>query len=481
MNLTSSRRNFIKSSSLLLGGTLLCSAQVTGANQQVRIAIVGMRSKGKDLLRRFLRLPNVKVASLCEVDSNILAQVAKQFDGQIDGATLDKDYRKVIERKDIDAVVLATPNHWHALQTIWACQAGKHVYVEKPAAHSVWEGELMVKAARKYDRIVQVGLQTRSMTSGPEIREWLKEGHLGEIKAIHAVFYKDRKSVGMRPTPLEVPSHIDYDLWLGPAEDLPIYRDSFHYDWHWEWNTGNGDLGNIGTHVADIARMYLGDPKPSCKMLTFGNRFQWNDAAQTPNMHVASFDFGGIPIILEANNFKYDAEGRRALSYSQTRRGQVVICEGGKLVGHGQGKAFDLEGKTIKKFPGTENHQKNFIDAILSGKNSDLNSEMISGHESCTLPVMAGAAYQAGKRTSSAELAAQAEEGSPYLVDAYNRYKAQCNRLGIDLEKEQWVSSGFMDYDHDTIKFTSGANLSAANGFMKRKKYREPYVVSENV
>jgi predicted dehydrogenase len=480
MSIKTSRRQFIRSSALLLGGTALSNAQIIGANSTVRIAIVGTRIKGQDLIRRFAKLPHAKIVALCDVDNEVLAEAASKHEELIGKVDLETDFRRLLDRKDIDAVVLATPNHWHALQTIWSCQAGKDVYVEKPNCHTVWEGRKMIEAARKYNRIVQVGLQTSSNQALPEAAAWIKEGHIGNIQAIHAVSYKIRSSIGKRAQPMTPASSVDYDLWLGPAENKPIYRDNLHYDWHWNWNTGNGELGNVGCHVVDIARYFLDDPDPNGEIMTFGNRFAWDDAGETPNMQVASYQLGDIPVIHEINNFSASRTARRTLGFHKIKEGEVVICEGGTFVGHGHGKIYDNDGKQIKKFYGVDNHQENFIDAVISRNRRDLNCEIERGHASCTLPLLAGISYQTGAPISKSDLP-QKVSSNPWLHDAYTRYQAQLDHLGISVEAQPWTCGPELHFDSHKEQFTGSRHASAANEYLKRKAYRAPYVVPDKV
>jgi len=473
------RRSFLKTGAVAAGAYSFSITSAFAASDVVRIAVVGLRWKGDDLIGPFSRLPNVQIVALCDVDSDILAKVAKKHEERIGKVDLVEDYRKLLERKDIDAVVLATPNHWHALQTIWACQAGKDVYVEKPHAHSIWEGRKMIEAARKYNRIVQVGLQTSSSQQLPEAVEWIRAGNIGKIKAIHSVFYRDRSSIGKNPEPLKIPSSVNYDLWLGPANDEPIYRDRLHYDWHWDWNTGNGDIANLGTHVADIARKFLGDPPPPKHVTTFGNRFLWKDAGETPNMQVAAYDFEEAPVIVEVNNFTIAPDNRRSPTFRRTRMGEIVICEGGEFRGHGGGKVYDNDGKVLKKFGGGNPHQKNFIDAVISRKKEDLNCEIERGHASGSLPLLGGIAWRTG--TPATVRAIEDKIGhNPWLMDAFDRYNEQATRWGINFEKEPWILGSGLDYDSEKELFT-GEGAEAANQYIKRQAYRAPFVVPEVV
>jgi len=259
MNL--SRRDFIKKSAIAAStmSTAQSWSQVSGANQDIRVGVIGFRSKGRTHIADMLKIPGVRVVALCDVDTAILEREAEIFRKRGVPITTYTDVRRLIASNEVDVVTTATPNHWHGLITVWACQAGKDVYVEKPVSHNVWEGRQMVRAARKYNRIVQSGTQNRSDTAIIAAAKWVKEGHLGRVKFARGLCYKPRPNIGKVSGPQKIPAGIDYDLWCGPAPAGPLMREQLHYDWHWVWDTGNGDLGNQGIHQMDIARWFLGE------------------------------------------------------------------------------------------------------------------------------------------------------------------------------------------------------------------------------
>ncbi|MHC4396341.1 MAG: Gfo/Idh/MocA family oxidoreductase [Planctomycetota bacterium] len=257
------RRDFMKSSMAAGVALALPFSRVRGANNDIRLATIGLggqggMGQGKYHIRLFRKIPGVRVVAICDPDKDVLDAEVKKFkerDEKVDAYT---DVRKLLEDKSIDAITTATPNHWHALVTIWACQAGKDVYVEKPAAYNIWESRKMIEAARKYDRIVQVGTQRRSDEGLQQAIEYIQQGNLGKIKFIHGLCYRKRESIGKVYGPQPVPESIDYNLWTGPAPLVPLMRKRLHYDWHWIWATGNGDLGNNGIHTLDLCRWALG-------------------------------------------------------------------------------------------------------------------------------------------------------------------------------------------------------------------------------
>ena len=255
------RRDFLGHAAATLGGGVAFAAQsqrVSGANDRVRVALCGVRGRGKDHLRNYSKIKNVEIAAVCDVDDNVVRERLAQMDkmGLPKPATYT-DVRKLLEDKSIHAVSIATPNHWHALMAIWACQAGKDVYVEKPCSHNIWEGKQLVAAASKYDRIVQHGTQTRSDAAVRDAVQKMRDGLIGDIYMARGLCYKWRDTIGRAPVS-PVPAGVDYDLWTGPAPKHDFTRNRFHYNWHWFWDYGNGDLGNQGVHQVDVARWGMG-------------------------------------------------------------------------------------------------------------------------------------------------------------------------------------------------------------------------------
>jgi len=274
MNTTSSRRAFLRQTALataVVGVSPRLWGQVAGASSDIRVAVVGFGGRGGSHISAFSKMPGVRLVALCDCDEMILGAGGKKCADQGKPVKGYRDYRQVLEAKDVDVIASATPNHWHSLNVVWACQAGKDVYIEKPISHNVWEGRQAVEAARKYRRIVQSGTQSRSSRTGIAAAvEWVRAGNLGKIKVSRALCYKRRASIGKVDGPQPIPPEIDYDLWCGPAEKLPLMRKRLHYDWHWVWNTGNGDLGNQGIHEMDVARWFLGVMELSPRVLSVG-------------------------------------------------------------------------------------------------------------------------------------------------------------------------------------------------------------------
>ncbi|MCD6303770.1 MAG: Gfo/Idh/MocA family oxidoreductase, partial [Planctomycetes bacterium] len=347
------RRKFLAATSAAGTAALLGpTAKVLGANNDIRVAVIGFRSKGSQHIKVVRGMKGVRLVALCDADRKVLDRgVAdcKKHGVSVDGY---QDMRKLFDRKDIDAIITATPNHWHVLTAIWAMQSGKDVYVEKPVCHDVWEGRKIVEAARKYNRICQGGFQNRSDDGLRPFYAWLKEGHIGKVKMVRGLCYRNRSGIGKLSKPLVPPASVNYDLWLGPAADLPIYRPRLHYDWHWVWNTGNGDIGNQGPHELDLINWALGNKTIPRSVMSFGGRFGWHDAGETPNMQVAVFDCDGVPVIFEVRDLTVAPKKNYSPHYKGIRVGVIITCEGGVFRGgRGGGHVYDNNGKKIKSFP----------------------------------------------------------------------------------------------------------------------------------
>lgn len=405
------RRNFL-GGALTVGGLAALSVRPTwaaGANDQVNIGLIGCGGRGAELLRSFRKVPGLKVAALCDPDQERVDALAKEYDG----AAKYRDLRKLLDSKDIDAVVIATPNHWHCLAAIWALEAGKHVYVEKPLGQVNWDGRQVVNAANRYGLVCQVGTQQRSDPMQAEIKQFLHEDKtLGAIEKVRVNRFGVRGPIGKRDTPLTPPASVDYNLWLGPAQDEPLMRNALHYDWHWMWNTGSGEMGNWGVHILDDVRnnVFLDSVAYPQRVVAGGGRFGDGDCGETPNLHCALLDTGKYPVIVAVCNLPEKVGGKAAPPSPGPGSGYTVYCEGGRFEGQrGQAKAFDVDGKEMRKFKGDSGagHQQNFVDAVRSGKSSELNAPVQMGHESTEWCNLANVAYRAAGDSSTARQLAQ--------------------------------------------------------------------------
>jgi predicted dehydrogenase len=419
-----------------LGWSARSWAAVAGANDDIRLAVVGFNGRGKEHIKAWTSTPGVRLTALCDVDKKVL-------DAEVDhlassGAKVDayQDIRQLLQSKDVDAVSIATPNHWHALASIWGMQAGKDVYVEKPVSHDVWEGEKMIEAAHRYNKIVQAGTQSRSSHGIKEAVAWVQRGNLGKIRVARALCYKPRPSIGKTVGPQAVPATVDYNLWCGPAPMTPPRRGHFHYDWHWFWNYGAGDLGNQGIHEMDVARWFLGENTLSPRVLSVGGRLGYEDDGETPNTLIAFHDYKAAPLIMEVRGLPEKAGSKAMDKYKDVNIGIVVECEGGyvRVKDYERAVAFDKDGKEIKRFEGYTSHFENFVKAVRSRKESDLNAPIREGHLSSALCHTANISHRLGSHTSADDIREQIKSDSDALP-TFDRMAEHLAANNVDLKQ----------------------------------------------
>ena len=431
------RREFLKTS-LAGGAAVLAGSRIYGAtapkgsaNEDVRLAIVGLNGKGNDHIKAFPQVPGCKITALCDVDTAVLAKRAGEMEkNNLKVEKTFTDYRKVLEDKSIDAVVISTPNHWHALMTIWACQAGKDIYIEKPLSHNIWEGRKAIEAVKKYNRIVQAGTQSRSAEELIEAAAYIRAGKLGKVQWARGLCYKPRPSIGKTSGPQPVPSTINYDLWSGPAPLTPPRRNTpgngtVHYDWHWFWNYGGGDIANQGVHQMDICRWLAGAEGLPPSAMSIGGRFGYEDDAETPNTQIAGLNYAPAPIIFEVRGLPTKAGMKTMDAYRSVRGiGVIIQCEHGYFAPGetGGGIVYDNNHKKIATFAGTggDAHQANFIAALKSRKESDLNGRIENLHYSTCLCHMANISYRLGAEEAS-EAIKDAVAGHELTKEAFGR------------------------------------------------------------
>jgi predicted dehydrogenase len=482
------RRDFIRNISAAvacvgLGSTsrAAISSKILGANGDIRIAIVGLRKKGKEHIDIFGRVPGVRIVALCDADTEFLEIEAAKFQARNQKVTKYVDYRKLLDDKAIDAVVIVTPDHWHALMTVWACQAGKDVYVEKPLSHNIWEGRKMVQAARKYERIVQTGSQDRSDVGLIPLVEYIQQGNLGKVELVRAISYNLRESIGQVNGPQPIPASVDYNLFQGPAPLVPLMRKNLHYDWHWFWDTGTGEVGNLGAHNIDESRWMIGRQSVASRAISIAGRVGMDDNGQTPNTQITFFDYKPVPIIYEVRGLRRRKNLRAEGHYMGTNFGMIVCCEGGHFAGgRGGGWIYDKNGKKIKQFPGDGGygHQANFIQAVRSRKVSDLRADVLEGHVSATLCHMANISYRLGRK-ESVEKIGQIVTTNDILAEAFERCLKHLKDNEVDLQKEPLTIGPYLTFDQKREEFI-GDFSNFANMFVRRN-YREPFIVPDQV
>ena len=492
------RREFIKKSiaggaGLLLSHRVFGTPQhpIKGANDRINVAVIGVRGIGTSHISSYRRQPDdVRLVALCDCDTECLDRELERLDKDNIKALGYQDLRKLYENKDIDAVSIGMPNYWHALATVWACQAGKHVCVEKPVSHSIWEGRKMVEAARKYNRMVQADLDTRSNSSVEAAIDYMQK-NMGKVLYVRIVNYKRRESIGKIMGPGIIPKTCDYNLHSGPVPMMPLPRKELHYDWHWQWYTGNGELGNNGPHQLDFCRWALGKSNLPRKVFSFGGRFGYIDDGNVPNTQVAWYDYDGIPVIYDSRALGeragidnmdgftgYTATGKKVHHpYKGNANCSIYIfCEKGYLTGN---SIFDNDGVLVKNFDEPRvGPQFNFIKALKSGKKEDLKTDILEGHLSAIISHIGNISYQTGYRAGLAELRKTAGEYK-YLDNVLLGFEEHLRLNGLDPEKEEIYLGTDLQFDSQTERFT-GVHSDIANLFLK-DSYREPFVIPENV
>lgn len=477
------RRSFLQKTALTAGAlTFSTNKRVLGANSDIRVAVVGIHGRGKDHLSGMRHVDGVRIVALCDVDKHVLAdgvETAKKRGENVQGYT---DIRKLLENKDIDVITIATPNHWHALAAIWAMQAGKDVYVEKPVSHNVWEGEQIIKAARKYKRICQAGTQSRSSHGIKAAVEFVQKGNLGKINIARGMCYKPRPSIGKNGMQ-KVPDYIDYNLWCGPAPmSSPHWHHAkygpVHYDWHWFWNYGNGDLGNQGIHQMDIARWFLGEEHLSPRVFSVGGRLGYEDDGETPNTLMVIHDYEKAPLIFEVRGLPENASSHSMDKYMGDSIGCSIECEGGRVQvpDYTKAIAFDKNGKEIKRFDGTSSHYQNFINAVRSRKVSELHADIEQGHISSALCHTANISYRLGK-TAEPDAIREQIKGDRDAVNTFNRMADHLQKNNVDLNKTKATLGRVLKMDVAQERFIDSSDANA----MIKREYRKPFVVPENV
>jgi predicted dehydrogenase len=478
----STRRTFLARTSAAVSFTALSASRVMGANERIKMGSIGLGGRGSGSAKWFNDIDGVEIGHVCDADSKVVERAANAYPN----AKSATDMRKVMDDKDIDAVIVSTCNHWHVLASVWACQAGKDVYVEKPISHNIWEGRKLVEASRKYDRIVQGGTQQRSDKLQSEIKAFLDSGKLGAMKYVRCNRYGMRNSIGKRDTPLTPPKTVNYDMWLGPAEDKEIFREKLHYDWHWDWNTGNGELGNWGPHILDDLRnvVFRDKVKLPKRVIAGGGRLAWDDAGNTPNTHFVYMDTGVVPVIMDVHNLprKKDQNADDVYRRRKTSAFLVIECENGYYAGgRGGGAAFDIDGKKIESFRGDGggDHAKNFIGAMRSRKKEDLNGEIEQIHLSSAWCHLGNISYRLGQKYNR-EQAEAAVKGFQPWNDVIGDFHEHLLANEIDDKSADIRMGAMLEIDPDKETFIGDSATPEALALLRRD-YRKGFEVPENV
>ncbi|MEX1229071.1 MAG: Gfo/Idh/MocA family oxidoreductase [Planctomycetaceae bacterium] len=480
----SSRREFLEQSMLAAAASAVAAASPlrsasaeeksadgsNSPNEVLRVAQLGVHGQGSGHLGQWIGRQGCEVVAIVDPDESVGQTKGVE---RVEKATGKKpafyqDLREAFEKTEIDVVSIATPNHWHALAAIWAIQAGKDVYVEKPVSHNVSEGRRIVQAARKHQKMVQTGTQCRSMQGTIDAINFVKEGKIGEVKLARGLCYKNRPSIGARGT-YDVPPGIDYNIWLGPAPEVTLSRPKFHYDWHWQWDYGNGDLGNQGIHQMDIARWGLGVDDLGTEAVAYGGRIGYEDAGETANTQVSIHTYGDKRLVFEVRGLKSDGEkGARVGVIFYGSDGYVVLSS------YDGGAAFDLNGNMIQSFSGSGDHFGNFAQAVRSRNVDELNADILQGHLSSALCHLGNVSYRLGSPSTLADTAARLE-GDEEALETLERVKTHLSDNMLDPNMTPITYGATLAVDSTDEQIT-GEFADAANPHMTRE-YRAPFVV----
>lgn len=453
-------------------------------NDQLRVAVVGVNGRGQEHVRGFAGRHNCLVTTICDVDFAVIGNAMKTAESKQGKAPVFvQDIRKVVEDKNIDIISIATPNHWHALAAIWALQNGKDVYVEKPVSHNVSEGRRIVETARKFNRICQTGTQSRSSKGMREAMAFLHAGKLGTIKLARGLCYKLRGSIGVAGVPQPIPKTIDYDLWCGPAPLKPLLRKRLHYDWHWVWDYGNGDLGNQGIHEMDKARWGLGKNELAHSVVSVGGRFGYVDDGQTANTQISLYDYGDCQLIFEVRGLvsKSPFPGKASPKTKLTPAnyvGNVFYGSEGFLVcpSYSNAVAYSNDGEVIKKFAGGDDHFANFVKAVRSRKVADLNADILEGHLSSALCHLGNVSYRLGSEQPFGQKP-QAFANEKEAGETFERMVQHLKDNKIDLDSIQCRVGRKLTLDPAKEVFQGDKEANA----MLTRKYRKGFEVPAKV
>ena len=484
------RRQFVKGSVAAGLGIAMVGpmSRVRGANDEIRVAVVGINGRGGSHISEFEEMEGVRVAAFCDVDRKVLENKAAAFEKKY-GHPVDKyvDIRKLLEDKSIDAISIATPNHWHALGTIWACQAGKDVYVEKPCSHNLFEGRRCVEAARKYGRIVQHGTQSRSSKGWARQVAAIASGKYGKLLVSKGAASKNgsgRWSIGFKPVQ-EPPENLDYNLWLGPAQEQQYHENLVHYNWHWFWDFGNGEIGNQGVHQMDIARWAIPGATLPRSVISLGGRWvnsteghrPFTDQAQTPNCQLTIMDFGGPLLVFEVIGLvnREGADGKKyPTNVGNEFHLEAGVIRGGKFYPKGSEAGEEL---AVPEPEMDTDHFGNFIRAMRSRKIKDLNADIETAHLSSACCQLGNISYRLGEQVAG--------RTRPDVLDRHEEIATSWDKvvttvkgaLGLDLSENTYQLGPMLKFDPKAEKFVGNSQAD----LLLTRLYRRPFAVPDRV
>jgi predicted dehydrogenase len=472
------RRTFLAqaaSGAAALGMAATATRGMAAGPDRVRLGLIGLGWRGGQHLDALLARTDCEIVALCDPEAAFLDAAR----AKAPRAKASADLRAVLDDPGVDAVVISTCNHWHCLAAVWACAAGKDVYVEKPLSYTLWEGRQLIHAARNHGRVVQVGTQQRSDPLQRQVRAFLHdEKALGPIESVTVTRFGVREGIGRRDTPLEMPTTLNHDLWLGPAADRPMFRSKVNYDWHWDWNTGNGECANWGVHVLDDVRnVAFRDTVSLPSAVTVGGgRVVWNDAGETPNLMFSLLDAGGIPVVFALSNLPATPAAKRPLRFEDTESGYIVHCAGGSYHGRrGGGVALDKSGAVVREFKGTTGgaeHYADFFDAVKTRQQPA--ADVVIGHDSTNWSHVINAAWRSARGEG---LVPAGELPGGAASDAVARLlREHVTAYGSAISTDALALGPRMQIDPARELFV-GPAADAANAFLGPREFRKPYVL----
>lgn len=468
--LKTNRRDFLKRSATAGAAVWICGTAATppvfGANERLRIAVAGVNGRGGSHISGWLEQPNVEIAYLIDPDRTVLDQKLKALTQKVQGKYAPKgvaDVRQALEDKTLDALSIATPNHWHSLMTIWAAQAGKHVYVEKPLSHDIAEGRAAWEAQKKYKVVVQHGTQSRSSASNAGLHQAIHEGKFGKLKISYGYACKPRQGIGVK-SPSAPPPDLDWSLWRGPAVIEQFHGNLVHYNWHWFWVTGNGELNNQGTHQLDMAFWAL-DPAATLpvRAMAIGGRFQWNDQGETPNTLFGIAQYAnGQYVFFSVRNVNYTG-------YEHQVENEYYFEDGGKIVrGQYYAKGSD-KGEKVSVPPGKITPGGNwgsFIAACRAGKPEMANGTAAEAHLSCTLGHVINNSYRLGKKVPFNAKAGRFGDNAEAHEHFMKLHALMRDGVGVPEDNAEYIVGPWLTFDPQTERFT-GEFAAEANRLVK--------------
>lgn len=468
MSLTS-RRQFGQcvlgtgASFMILGTT--ASGKILGANDRLRIAVAGVNGRGQSHIDGWLGQPNVEIAYLIDPDKQVLEKALKKVHEKSGSTTCQglSDVRRALEDKTLDALSVATPNHWHSLMTIWGAQAGKHVYVEKPMSHDVYEGRVALEMQRRHGVVVQHGTQSRSDAKRAGLHEAIQAGKFGKLKISYGYCCKQRGSIGFKEVGAP-PSQLDWSLWKGPAVIDSFHSNYVHYNWHWFWKTGNGDLNNQGTHQLDIARWALDrDQTHPIRAMAIGGRFQWNDQGETPNSMFGLAEYpNGQFVFFNVRNIDYKG-------YQRQVENEYYFEDGGKIIGDRYYARGSKEGEPVKVPAGKVTPGGNwasFIAACRAGKPEMANGNAADAHYGCVLGHLINNSYRLGKRVPFNAKAGAFGDNRDAAEHFAKLHSILRDGVGVPEDKAEYIVGPWLTFDPKTERHT-GDHAEEANQLLR--------------